>query len=287
MKIHEKFAAMIACLLIASPGLESVNAQLPMAKDAPELGYFALLEEKKLKFSINTAGEIQLQPLNREKKPEGEPLKIQPSIMETQADGNDLSRVFLANSLETKDVPAARLTKTSYRGKADNDAVMEVAVEASRGLIFLGGRILDKGKSTLPQHAVISIPMHEVYNGEKNRIAQIEEAKEKEKEQKVFEKKIRNDSISLRLAGGKRLKHKLQEPVEALNELIKGAAIEQVELEYAAYPDHKFLFTAAPDSEITLEAGKGAPLQMALTIRWKSNPEKDPEGKARLALQVK
>jgi hypothetical protein len=100
-------------------------------------------------------------------------------------------------------------------------------------------------------------------------------------------KKTRNDSISLRLAGGKRLKYKMQEPIEPLNEKIKGVAIEQVELEYAAYPDHKFLFTAAPNSEIALVAGNGSPLHTALSIHWKANPEKDPEGKARLALQVK
>jgi hypothetical protein len=278
---------MIAWLLISGPGLKTVSAQLPMAKDTPELGYFALVEEKKFKFSINTAGEIQLQPLNREKNPEGEPLNIQPSIVETQPDGNDLARGLMANSLETKDAPAARLTKTSYRGKADNDAVMEAAVESSHGMIFLGGKILANGKSTNPQHVRFAIPLHHLYNGDKSRIAEIENAEDKQKQQKEFNKKTRNDSISLRLAGGKRLKYKMQEPIEALNEQIKGAAIEQVELEYAAYPDHKFLFAAAPNSQITLEAGKGVPLHTALTIHWKSNPEKDPEGKARLALQVK
>lgn len=278
---------MIAWLLIAGPGLKTVNAQLPMAKDAPELGYFALLMEKKLKFGINTEGGIEIQPLNREKNPEGEPLNIEPSIVETQPGGNEIPRRLVANTLETNEAPAARLTKTSYRGKADNGAVMEAAVEASRGVIFLGGKILEKGQGMNPQHVGFAIPMHHVYNGDTNRIAEIENAEEKEEEQKAFMKKTRNDSISLRLAGGKRLKYKMQEAIGPLNEQIKGAAIEQVELEYAAYPDHKFLFTAAPGSQITLVAGDGTPLHKSLSIGWKSNPEKDPEGKARLALQVK
>jgi hypothetical protein len=278
---------MIAWLLIAGPGLKTANAQLPMAKDAPELGYFALLAEKKLKFGINTGGEIEIQPLNREKNPEGELLKIEPSIVETLPGGSEVPRRLVANTLETKEAPAARLAKTSFRGKADNDALMEVSVEASRGVIFLGGRILEKGKSINPQHVGFAIPMHHVYNGDTNRIAEIENAEEKEEEQKAFMKKTRNDSISLRLAGGKRLKYKMQEPIEPLIEKIKGAVIEQVELAYAAYPDHKFLFTAAPGSQITLVAGDGTPLHKSLSIHWKANPEKDPEGKARLALQVK
>lgn len=287
MRCHHRFARGIVLLLIVVPALESANAQLPMAKDATELGYFALVEEKKLKFSINTAGDIQLQPLNREKTPAGEPLNIQPSIVETQPGVSEIPRGLIANSLETKEEPAARLTKTSYRGKADNDAVMEAAVEASRGVIFLGGKILEKGKSMNPQHVRFAIPVHHVYVGEKNRIAAIENVEDKEKQQKEFNKKIRNDSISLRLAGGKRLKFKMQDPIETLNAQIKGTPIEQVELEYAAYPDHKFLFTAAPNSEIALEAAKGTPLHTTLSIHWKSNPEKDPEGKARLALQLK
>jgi hypothetical protein len=287
MKIHKRHVGIVVWLLIAGPGLKTANAQLPMAKDAPELGYFALLMEKKLKFGINTEGEIEIQPLNRERNPEGELLKIEPSIVETQPGGNAIPRRLVANTLETKEAPAARLTRTSFRGKADNDALMEVSVEASRGVIFLGGRILEKGQSINPQHVGFAIPMHHVYTGDTNRIAEIENAEEKEEEQKAFMKKTRNDSISLRLAGGKRLKYKMQEPIEPLNEKIKGVAIEQVELEYAAYPDHKFLFTAAPNSEIALVAGNGSPLHTALSIHWKANPEKDPEGKARLALQVK
>jgi hypothetical protein len=278
---------MVAWLLIAGAGLKTASAQLPMAKDAAELGYFALLMEKKLKFGINTEGGIEIQPLNREKNAEGELLKIEPLIVETLPGGSEVPRMLVANTLETKDAPAARLVRTSYRGKADNDVVMETSVEASRGVIFLGGRILEQGKSMNPQHVAFTIPMQHVYNGDTNRIAEIENAEEKEKEQKAFMKKTRNDSISLRLAGGKRLKYKMQEPIGPLNEQIKGAVIEQVELEYAAYPDHKFLFTAAPGSQITLVAGDGTPLHKSLSIHWKSNPEKDPEGKARLALQVK
>lgn len=278
---------MIALLLSTAAGLNSLQAQLPMAEDAPERGYFALLAQKKLKFSINTAGEIQAQPLDPDGAAKGQPLNILTTIVETPAGGTDLARSFITGSLATDDPPDARLSKTRFRGKADNDAVMEVRVEASNRVIFLGGQVLDKGKSVNPQHVRFSIPMHGAYGADKARIAEIKNPDDKAEEEKEFVKKIRNDVLSLKLANGKRLKYKMQEPIEPLNEQIKGASIESVELEFAAYPDHKLLFTASSNSEIALDAAKGSPLNMALTIHWKSNPEKDPEGKARLALQVK
>jgi hypothetical protein len=288
MKSINGLLGAVTWLFMVFPGSDSAYAQLPMAGDAEKLGYFSFLGGKNLEFGIATSGEILFHPLDRKGATRGfKPFAIYPRIVEIRPDNENVSRRLDPESLESSDKATAKLEKTSFRGKANNDAVMEVTVESSRGVFLLGGKLLDIGKSKNPQRIGYMLSMVDVYRSDIKKFTEIQNEKEKQKALKEFEKKNRGDRISLKLADGRRLKCSMLEPIKTLEEQLKGTPIEHIELEYTAYPDHKFLFTAEPGSEITLTATGDQPLHLSLSIFWIAHPEKDPEGKARLAMEVK
>lgn len=300
MKRCNKIFGIFATSIMIGMVVDQAWGQLPMAPDAEKPGYFAFLADRNLESGVSTEGEIMIHLLDRKRSPMTiSPLAITPLIVENRLGQEDITRKLIAESLETNDSPTTKFSKTTYRGKAINDALMEVTVEQNRDVFLLGGRIIEPGKSRNPQAISYGIRLYDVYKGPKLKIVKALNEKEKEKAAKDFEMRTRDDRITLKLVDGKRIKYSMLEPIGPLHEQIRETRIEQVELEYAAYPNRKIILTASPNSEFTIQGRddsslqipiKGRdviPLNLVLSIRWKSHPEKDPNYEAKLAVQVK
>ena len=86
---------------------------------------------------------------------------------------------------------------------------------------------------------------------------------------------------------GKRQKLTFEKVLDAGSKEINGPGIAAAEIKIAAYGKRKFFVTAAPNSAMKLSNAKPASLSEGFSIQWSPDHDKDKDGKARLALEVK
>ena len=111
--------------------------------------------------------------------------------------------------ISAADPATDKLTKVVIRGKSEGTASLEITVEQSRGIIFLGGRILDPGLFKNPLRCSFTATFPNVipnYGGEpKSENPDDRSAKRAAKEQeKADEKKLKEASLSLKWTDGKK-----------------------------------------------------------------------------------
>jgi hypothetical protein len=63
--------------------------------------------------------------------------------------------------------------------------------------------------------------------------------------------------------------------------------IASADVRIAAYGKGKFLFTASPESALRLSNTKALSLSEGFSIKWSPDPDKNKDGKARHAIEVK
>lgn len=281
-------AALISCFAVAPVA----HAQLPSLNEQPWMGYFAAFKNKRYQFGLSAQGDIKLTPMGDR----GDPVSFQIAISilagieETMPDGKITMRQIKIESLETKDAATDELEKVSLRGKVTGDAAFEMNLEQTRGIVFIGGRILDPGTLTKnPIRFVVRVKFPTAYPNDKKAQANIDpkDDKKADKATKAFLKKIEDDQIDLKWTDGKRVKQDMGEEVDAASKELNGPGISSAEVEIAAYKGKRLLFTAAPNSAMTLKNDKPGPLHEGFTINWLADTAKDTEGKARLAIEVK
>lgn len=290
MRSHRPFAGIFAFLTLAASALQSAHAQLPALDNEPWRGYFAVHAGKRFQFCIVSQGDMHLRALDRDGAVIGGVIGAMPLavfVREILPNGTAVNRPLNPESLETSDSPTEKLEKTVFRAKAEGGVSFEVTVEQSRGIIFFGGRILDPGTIKNPLCVAFSVTFPNPYPYDLRPVDETEDEREKKKLLKAFEKKIHGDSISLKRTDGKRLKQALSATVDISSKEITGPGITEFEMEAAAFPERKFVFTAAPNSSMTLSGGAATPIYKGFSLLWAPDPAKNADGKARLAINVR
>ncbi len=282
MKTLSRLAVAATTLILVGT---SAHAQLPALGEPPWLGYYGAFKNKRYQFGITNNGRILLLPMNTR----GEPIftkmgiDVQYGIEETMPDGKVVMRRVDPASLQTKEPASDKLVKSTITGKVTGGAAFELNVEQQRGIVFIGGRITDKGTLTKnPTRFAIRAIFPTLYPRDKKVEKDVDE-----KAGKDFKKKTEDDRVDLKYTDGKRAKIETTEDVLASSKEVSGPGITSAQLEFVAYPEKRFEFTASPNSSFILQNEAAAPLHEGFTINWKADEAKDKDGRARLAIEVK
>jgi hypothetical protein len=280
--------------LLVTDCVQPLAAALPTLQTPPWLGYYAVFAEKGYEFKITANdGTVTLIPTG-----EGAPvlgnllIHLKFGIVATQPDGKAVFLPIRADTMETTDPATDKLGKSVIRGKTEGDAVLEITFEQSRGIVFVGSRVLEQGSVTHPHCGSVTVVFPNVNppggaesaNGELNEREAKREAKKKAKEAK---QRLKEDELSLKRTDGQRHKIKFVDAVDAGSKEINGTGIASAEARISAYGKRKFLFTASPESAMKLSNPKPASLSEGFSIQWSPDSGKNKDGKARIAIEIK
>jgi len=271
------------------------NAELPVLQNEPWLGYFAGFSNKRFHLGVTPQGDIEMYPLTGKNDPVGKQLaiKIDAGVEETQATGRVVIKKIKEESLESSESPTGKLEKTSIRGEVTGGAKFELNIEQARGIIYLGGRILDRGKLTKnPLRFVVRVNVPNMYPYQDHDPGTAEDSKrEKEKKAqkvgKAFQKKVKSDLLLLTWTDGNRVRQDFEKIVDVTSPTFNGPGITSVDVDASSYEGKRLVFTAAPNSAMTLRNPSPAPLHEGFTIIWAADSSKDPQNKAKLAMEVR
>lgn len=271
----------------------TVNAELPMLDQQPWLGYYAVFANKRCCFTVLPKGSIEMSPRDKKGGPLGKLLAISiyPGIEEIMPDGKTVMRQTKGKSLESKETATENLEKTTIRGKVTGDAEYELYIEQVRGIIFMGGRVVNAGSLTKnPIRFVVRARIPNAYPYQENQADIPDDRKQNRKAdlaERAFQKKVRSDWLTVKWLDGIREKHDYEKIVDVNSKELNGPGIASAEIEASSYQGRRLIFTAAPNSAMNLQNSKAGPLHEGFTIVWAADTAKDPEAMARLAMEVK
>ena len=275
----------IAAFLVAATGISPASAELQILKEQPWLGYHSGYADKKYKIGLAGDGKITLTIIGEKAAPVSElsAITIVVCVAEVLPDGKTVMRQMKPESLESAQAPTDQLEKTVITGKVAGDAVFEFTLEQIRGVISMGGRLIDPGTLVKnPLHFTVSVKFPSVYSYD----LKGDKLNDK-KELKAFEKKVENDHIDMKWTDGKRKKQTFEEAVDAGSADINGPGISGAEIDVGAYKGKKFLIMASGNSAMKLWNPKAAPLHEGFSIHWQPDSALDKEGKSRITIDVR
>lgn len=294
MKITTLRAFATSIIVSAFLGLPETRAELPSLDQQPWIGYFSACTDKRFKFGVTAQGNIALIPMNKKGEPVSEQLAINfdVGIEEIMPDGKVVMKQFQLDTLESEQPATAKLAKATIRGKVTGDARFELNLEQNRGIIFIGGRVMDPGSLTNPLRFVVRARIPNAYPYQENKPdASSEDDGKKDRDakkaEKAFLKKIKDDTLVVKWTDGTRVKKDYAEVVDASAKEINGPGIAAAEITASCYHGNRLILTAAPNSSMTLKNPAAKPLHEGFMLVWTTDAAKDPDGKARLAIEVK
>jgi hypothetical protein len=279
--MNAKFVLM-AMGVMGVTGVSPLSAELPTLQEKEWLGYFVGVEDKDFLFGVTTAGKSTLRVLDEKGGSISSKLAVALlfEVEEVLPDGRTSVRKILPASLESAQVATTEPKDVAIKGKVKGDAAFEVQVTEDRGVISVGGRLLDRGTLTkYPVRFSVSMKFPSVYLYGK--------VQADKKKQKAFDEKIENDSVRLIWTDGKKTKLSTNEPLDAKSKEVNGPGISAAEIEFSPYREKKFLVTASEGASLVMANEKAGPLSEGFTLTLVSDPVKDAEGKARLRFEVK
>lgn len=274
-------AGIVVVALAGMMGGSPLQAELPSFTEKEWLGYFVGFETNNYRFGITAQGDAAIRMLGKKGEPLSEKMAIpiQFLVEETLPDGRMVAKAVIPESLESTQTPTNKVKNVVIRGKVTGDAKFEVTVNEDRGILSMGGRILEPGTLKNPLKFSLRIKFGDAYPNQKAALDK--------KEQKALDDKTKDDRIQLSWTDGKRVKQSTTESVDAGSAEVNGPGIAGAQIEFSSYQDHKVLATATAPAAMKLANTRPAPLQEGFTLTWASDPAKDPEGKARLNVEVK
>ena len=270
----------VGCLGFA--GITPISAELPGLQEKEWLGYFVGFQNKKFQFAITSQGKAAIKVIGKKGEPLAKKLTIPVEFLveEIRQDGKPSVKNLMPETLESAQAATLKPQQIVIRGKVTGGASFEAFVNADRGVMSLGGRLLAPGTLTKnPLRFSIRVKFPAAYSSAKA-------AGDKKKENELKDK-LKDDRLQLSWTDGTRVRQPTDKAVAAGSKEINGLGIAALQVEFSSYDEKKFEFTAAPGSTITLSGGPAAPLHEGFTATWRADPAKDPEAKARLSFEVK
>jgi hypothetical protein len=280
MKNPRLISGFLAAVMASAMIAPCASAQLPIINDQPWIGYFAVFANKRYQFGINGQGKVVFAPINQ--KGDAASTRMQPrvdiQVQETLPDGKTVTKQIIPESLQSPQAATDKLEKVLIRGKVTGDAAFEVNLEQNRGVVTMGGRVVDPGTLKNPLRFSLKVTFPNVYP---------EKKLEGKNDVKAFDKQLENDRIELKWSDGKRVKQSFEEPVDLTGKDFNGPGIVAMEADIGAFKDRKFLLAATGSSVMAISNTRKEKLYEGFALTWTPDADKDKEGKARLSFEVK
>lgn len=274
-------AGVIAAGIVLVSGMVPVAAELPIMHENEWLGIFAGTKTRNFQFRIVANGDASIRVFNEKKELVGDQLAIQVDfrIEETMPNGKVISRSIKPESLESAQQPTSQPKDMVIKGLVTGNIGFEVFVTEERGVISLGGRLLEPGALKNPTRFCIAVKVPSVYDD-------VETGGDK-KEKKAFEDKIRADRVLINRKDGKREKFSTTKPVDGGSAEVTGPGLDGVIIDISSFKGKKIQLTASPNSSLELKNGSKRPLCDGFSVVWAADLTKDPKAEARLLIDIK
>ncbi len=269
--------------VLGAAGMFPLAAQLPMLSDKEMLGYFLAADSKSFEFRIGADGKTSIKVLDSKGNPVNSKLAIPVtfSIEETLPGGKTISRQFSPESLETTFPATMKPKDVTFRGKATGDIGFEVFVTEERGAITLGGHLLNPAELKNPTRFGIEVRIP-------NAVPEAKPDSEGDKKAaKEREDAVKDDKVQLMWTDGKKARIAGDEAVEGSSKEVSGPGISAAVVQFAAFKDRKIQVTAGPNSSMMLRNPSKRRLVEGFDLFWSADPAKDPQGKARLTIEIR
>jgi hypothetical protein len=288
MKPNSRAAAFTLALVLCA-SLPAV-AELPSLSTAAWLGFFAGQTTSGCALGVTTKGQIIFNPIKGAEVPTGGwSFHLRPIVEEILPDGKVVVRDLDPETLESAQQAADKIEKVVYTGKVQGGAKLEVTVEQSRGIFLVGGRVVDPGPGENRMRVAIVGRTPRFYGSysEGAKATTDEDKAQKEKREKALEKRVEDERLDLKLLNRKTVKQPILEPADLASAEISGVGISEMGMDFQMFRGGKLSLVASPNSAFTLKLKKGARIfKNEFWINWRTDPEKDPEGKARMAIRT-
>lgn len=264
-------------------GILPLAAQLPILNEKEWLGYFTGFETRKVRWSFSSDGKSVLRVVGDKGALVSDKLSIPVEFVveETTPDGKTAVRGLIPESLESAQAPTTKPKGVVIHAKVRGDVAVELTIDEDSGKLSVGGRVLDPGPTVKnPLKFSIRVRFPNAYPDDSPTADK--------KKAKAFEAKTKNDRIQLIRVDKSRGKQSLSEAVEAdAATALNGPGIAMTEIEIGGYKDRKFQLVATENSLMNLTGLKPGPMSGGFVIAWSADSAKDPQGKARLIVEVK
>lgn len=270
------------CLFILSVSLLPASARLPSLYGDGWVGCYAVHEANGYDFMMGCTGELLLIPKNRSKDHVAiiNQIKIDCGIEELLPDGSTVLKKTRVSSLSADKEATRNIDKIVIRGTTTGDAVFELYVEQSRGIVSLGGRVVDAGKLTEhPLRFTVRASIPNVY-----RDVELYE----KSELREFAKLSRRDYMEVRRIDHSKVVLSNDDAEQMDGDALTGSGIEQIEMRLSYYEGRRFYFTASRESGIAVSSPRNpGAWYHGMTLHWCADSKKDPEGRGRLNFWIK
>ena len=291
-----RFRISAVLLALACAGIP-VHAQLPTFSDGDRLGYFATYKDRNIEFGITTVSKVRLMPalsdgLKSTFLGGTYTLEITPQLIATGDDGKTTMRRIVDSSLTTPDGVTDEFEKASITGEVTGGAKFEYTLRQNRGTLVMGGRFLNTEETKTPHQFAIAIRIPAQLTKSKLEafyalIDAPADDRAARRELRDFQRDFRSDRLTVRRIDGSETRYPLIEPVEGGVAAVNGPGIAELELQSSIYEARRIVVTAQEGSAITLETTRENLLQPGFTLTWKTDPAKDPESKACVAISMR
>lgn len=275
-------AGVWAVALLGLTGVFPVSAQLPSLTDTDHLGYFVAADRRALQFRIESSGRVVInamdskgQPLNKEYA-----ISVAFNVEETTPDGKTISRKFIPESLQSDQEATTKPKDVKIKGKVTGDIEFEASVTEDRGAFILGGRLLNPAGLKNPTRFSIDV-------GIPKAVPKPKEDEDAKKAAKAEKERIRGEKVQLVWTDGKKARITSDQEVEGSSKEVTGPGIAAASMEFAVFEDRKITVTASPNSSMRLSNKAKQSLSEGFILSWSADLAKDPDGKARVAIEVK
>lgn len=283
MSIKNIWVNVVAAGLVTSMSVLPAVAELPSLTEKESLGYFTILKTKEYQFGLTSQGKASIKMLGKT----GEVLTLKQTnisvdffVEETWPSGKVSQKVIVPETLESLQPATDKPKDIVFRAKTKDGIAFEVFFTEDRGAVSLGGRLLPSDvPNKNPLRFVVRARIPAAYPDAKDLTDK--------KVAKAFEQKISKDRLTLILADGKRTKLSTADPIDAGTKEINGPGITAAQLELSPFLGKKVELKATENSAMTLSNTTPGPLHDGFAISWSADAAKDPQGKARLLIDLK
>lgn len=270
-------SALLATLLL---GITATRAELPSLEDREWLGHFLGFQNKKYAFGITDKGKAMVRVLDKKGSALAKRLNISVDfVMEEEfPDGKVTVRSIKPESLESTHPASNEIRDAVIRGKVTGGGSFEIFLHEDRGLLSLGGCVLDPGSSKNPLRFSVQLSFPEAYPR-----TELEDRKQI----RAFGNKLKDDRMFLTWTDGKRIRQSISDEIDARSAEVNGPGIRLMQLEFSTHKGNKFAIAATGASAIKLSNNGNAPLHTGFDLIWTADAEKDAAGEARLVIDVR
>lgn len=267
--------------MVVLAGMLPLSAQLPTLSEKENLAYFVVVRSKSFQFGVESNAKTTVKVFDGKGEPINSKLTIDVNfnVIETMPNGKNITRQINAKSLESAQAATDEPKNMVFKGKVTGNIEFEATVSEERGAILLGGRLLNPEVLKNPTQFSIEVKISNT----------IPEAKTDatRKDTKELEDKIKGDKLQLIWTDGKKARIPSNKAVEGASKDVSGPGITTAAIEFSAFKDRKIQLTASPNSSMMISNASNQPLSEGFSLNWTADIAKDPEGKARLAIEIR